>query len=180
VDIVYSPALSKWTARDQFADYAYKICMEGHPFGFAQAPSEAINGASGAESTPSLAVVPPMPQTNAFDVDALLRSRPGEDPNEFRLCHISVFYIAKAAYCSVWRTKCNLPNAVETKNEVVALLFTTQQLTPFVAETDIDDIVSAAMTFGDDVDEFIKMSVIACQDAYTRKQEKDRKNDVTR
>jgi hypothetical protein len=32
VNVIYSPARSKWSTRDQFADYAYKICMEGRPF----------------------------------------------------------------------------------------------------------------------------------------------------
>ncbi len=32
VNVTFSPARTKWSTRDQFADYAYKICMEGHPF----------------------------------------------------------------------------------------------------------------------------------------------------
>jgi hypothetical protein len=32
VSVTFSPARTKWSTRDQFADYAYKICMEGHPF----------------------------------------------------------------------------------------------------------------------------------------------------
>jgi hypothetical protein len=32
VSITFSPTRTKWSTRDQFADYAYKICMEGHPF----------------------------------------------------------------------------------------------------------------------------------------------------
>lgn len=32
LNVTFSPARSKWSTRDQFADYAYKICMEGHPF----------------------------------------------------------------------------------------------------------------------------------------------------
>jgi hypothetical protein len=32
LNVAFSPARSKWSTRDQFADYAYKICMEGHPF----------------------------------------------------------------------------------------------------------------------------------------------------
>jgi len=32
VSVTFSPAHTKWSTRDQFADYAYKICMEGHPF----------------------------------------------------------------------------------------------------------------------------------------------------
>jgi hypothetical protein len=32
LNVTYSPARAKWSTRDQFADYAYKICMEGHPF----------------------------------------------------------------------------------------------------------------------------------------------------
>lgn len=31
-NVTFSPARTKWSTRDQFADYAYKICMEGHPF----------------------------------------------------------------------------------------------------------------------------------------------------
>jgi hypothetical protein len=32
LNITFSPARSKWSTRDQFVDYAYKICMDGHPF----------------------------------------------------------------------------------------------------------------------------------------------------
>ncbi|MGP0059342.1 MAG: hypothetical protein ACLPID_08665 [Beijerinckiaceae bacterium] len=32
LNITFSPARSKWSTRDQFADYAYRICMDGHPF----------------------------------------------------------------------------------------------------------------------------------------------------
>lgn len=32
VSVTFSPARTKWSTRDQFADCAYKICMEGHPF----------------------------------------------------------------------------------------------------------------------------------------------------
>ncbi len=32
VNVTFSPARTKWSTRDQFADYAYKICMEGRPF----------------------------------------------------------------------------------------------------------------------------------------------------
>ncbi len=31
-NVTFSPARTKWRTRDQFADYAYKICMDGHPF----------------------------------------------------------------------------------------------------------------------------------------------------
>lgn len=30
--VAFSPARTKWSTRDQFANYAYKICMEGHSF----------------------------------------------------------------------------------------------------------------------------------------------------
>lgn len=33
VNVTFSRARTKWRTRDQFADYAYKICMAGHPFG---------------------------------------------------------------------------------------------------------------------------------------------------
>src|SRR6185312_11452959 len=32
VAVTFSPARRKWSTRVQFADYAYKICMEGRPF----------------------------------------------------------------------------------------------------------------------------------------------------
>jgi hypothetical protein len=32
LNIAFSPSRSRWSTRDQFADYAYRICMESHPF----------------------------------------------------------------------------------------------------------------------------------------------------
>jgi hypothetical protein len=32
LNIAFSPSRAKWGSRDQFADHAYKICMEGHYF----------------------------------------------------------------------------------------------------------------------------------------------------
>ena len=31
LNFTFSPSRSKWSTREQFADYAYKICMEGRP-----------------------------------------------------------------------------------------------------------------------------------------------------
>jgi len=35
LNLTFSSARNKWSTREQFADYAYKICIEGHPFGLA-------------------------------------------------------------------------------------------------------------------------------------------------
>jgi hypothetical protein len=32
LNVAFSPSRTKWSTRDQFADYAYKICMDGRPF----------------------------------------------------------------------------------------------------------------------------------------------------
>ena len=32
LNFTFSPARSRWSTREKFADYAYKICMDGHPF----------------------------------------------------------------------------------------------------------------------------------------------------
>ena len=100
-------------------------------------------------------------------------------------CEISVPYIARAAYCSIWRTKCGLPPKVETKDEIVAKLFAGQSWNvalgsqPPIGEGDIEYLVQEAMKYTGDVDLFIKYASDNCQTAWDQNEKRRREENVT-
>lgn len=52
VSVAFSSARTKWNTSNQFSDYAYKICMEGHPFGVAQRAASSDDPISAWEMLP--------------------------------------------------------------------------------------------------------------------------------
>ena len=92
-------------------------------------------------------------------------------------CEQAVYPIARAAYCSIWRKKCGMPAAIETKDEIVARLFVQQSVNfkfgvPPMSRGDIDYLVQEAMNYSGEMNSFANDAFTHCQTAWDQNEKK--------
>ena len=99
-------------------------------------------------------------------------------------CEQSVYPMARAAYCSIWRKKCGQPAAIETKDEIVKRLFGAQSVVsgpywarqissvPLMSRGDIDYLVQEAINYSGDMNSFARDAFAHCQTAWDQNEKK--------
>ena len=100
-----------------------------------------------------------------------------DNVNKRVFCETAVYPMARAAYCSIWRTKCGQPPKAETKDEIVARLFVAQSVNfrfgaPPMSRGDIDYLVQEAINYSGNMDLFAHDAFAHCQTAWDQNEKK--------
>jgi hypothetical protein len=90
---------------------------------------------------------------------------PIEQAEKQKFCEMPIFSMGRAAYCSMWRSRCGLPPMAETRDEMVERLYREQS--PMFGYLRIGDVAvlvdEAARTNADDADSFARRMIDACK-----------------